>query len=60
MNVSQETREKLQKQIDALQRRMREDANDLEYETHLQRMRALRRVLDRLSQQGAQAAARRH
>lgn len=60
MNVSQETREKLQKQIDALQRRMREDANDLEYETHLQRMRALRRVLDRLSQLGAQAAARRH
>ena len=35
MSLTDETRQKLQKQIDALKKRMLYDANDLDYETHL-------------------------
>lgn len=44
--VSSETLERLQEQIDALSQRMRYDANDLDYETHLQKKRELQRTLD--------------
>lgn len=46
MAVSSETLERLQEQIDALSQRMRYDANDLDYETHLQKKRELQRTLD--------------
>ena len=48
MAVSPEVLERLQAQIDALEQRMRYDANDLEYETHLQKKRELQRMLDTL------------
>ena len=47
MSLSPETRERLQKQIDALQKRMQLDSNDLDYETHLHTVRTLQRILDR-------------
>lgn len=46
MSLPEETRLKLQKQIDALKKRMLHDANDLDYETHLHLVRTLQRVLD--------------
>ncbi len=46
--ASNEALMRLQAQIDALDRRMRYDANDLDYETHLQRKRELQSILDRL------------
>lgn len=47
MSLPDETRQKLQKQIDALKKRMLYDANDLDYETHLHLVRSLQKVLDR-------------
>jgi len=46
VTASPEVLARLQTQIDELSRRMRYDANDLEYETHLQRKRELQRMLD--------------
>ncbi len=46
MAVSQEILDRLQARIDALDKRMRYDGNDLEYETHLQKKRELQRTLD--------------
>lgn len=46
MAVSAETLSRIQTQIDELARRMRYDANDLDYETHLQKKRELQRMLD--------------
>ena len=46
MSLSKETRQKLQEQIDALKKRMHYDANELDYETHLHKMRTLQRMLD--------------
>ncbi len=46
MAVSQEILDRLQAQIDALDKRLRYDGNDLEYETHLQKKRELQRTLD--------------
>lgn len=50
MSLPDETRQKLQKQIDALRKRMLYDANDLDYETHLYLVRSLQKVLDREKQ----------
>ena len=41
------TREKLQRSVDELSRRMTIDSNDLDYETHLHTLRTLRRILDK-------------
>jgi hypothetical protein len=46
MSLSPETRERLQRQIDALRKRMQLDSNDLEYETHLHTLRMLQHLLD--------------
>ena len=46
MSLPDEMRQKLQKQIDALKKRMLYDANDLDYETHLFLVRTLQKVLD--------------
>ena len=46
MAVSQKILDRLQAQIDALDKRLRYDGNDLEYETHLQKKRELQRTLD--------------
>lgn len=40
--------ERLQKRIDELERRMRLDSNDLDYESHLRQKRELQAVLDRM------------
>ena len=52
--ASEEVLKRLQVQIDGLSQRMRYDANDLDYETHLQRKRELQRILDTLKQKGKQ------
>ncbi|TCS82024.1 aminoglycoside phosphotransferase [Pectinatus cerevisiiphilus] len=44
--MTDEVRDKLQKRIEELKRRMNYDANDLDYETHLHMMRDLQRILD--------------
>ena len=45
-----EARARLQASIDGLERRMKLDSNDLEYETHLRQKRQLQRILDRLKE----------
>ncbi|MBR0283647.1 MAG: aminoglycoside phosphotransferase [Selenomonadaceae bacterium] len=52
--ASNEVLRRLQVQIDGLSQRMRYDANDLDYETHLQRKRELQRILDTLKRKGKQ------
>lgn len=52
--ASEEVLKRLQVQIDGLSQRMRYDANDLDYETHLQRKRELQRILDALKRQRKQ------
>ena len=47
MALSQEVKDKLQKRIDGLKRRMQYDANDLDYETHLQQVRELQKLINR-------------
>ena len=47
MSLTDETRQKLQKQIDALKKRMLYDANDLDYATHLFLYSTLQKMLDR-------------
>lgn len=44
--LSPEVREKLQKRIDELKKRMQYDANDLDYETHLNQVRELQRLVN--------------
>ena len=45
MALSQEVKEKLQKRIDELKKRMQYDANDLDYETHLNQVRELQQLM---------------
>ena len=47
MALSQEVKEKLQKRIEELKKRMQYDANDLDYETHLNQVRELQQRIDR-------------
>ncbi len=47
MSLSVDARNKLQQQINELKKRMQYDANDLDYETHLQQVRELQKILDR-------------
>ena len=47
MALSQEVKEKLQKRIEELKKRMQYDANDLDYETHLNQVRELQQLIDR-------------
>ena len=42
-----EAMERLQKSIDCIEKRMRIDSNDLDYETHLRQKRKLQQFLDR-------------
>lgn len=46
MALSPEVREKLQRRIDELKKRMLYDANDLDYETHLNQVRELQRLVN--------------
>lgn len=39
---------RLQASIDGIERRMRLDSNDLDYETHLHQKRRLQEILDRM------------
>ena len=45
MALSLETKEKLQRRIDELKKRMLYDANDLDYETHLNQVRELQKII---------------
>ncbi|BEU88369.1 hypothetical protein TAMA11512_18330 [Selenomonas sp. TAMA-11512] len=56
MKSSRESLRKLKAQRDLLQRRMQEEASDLDFETHLERVRTLQRVIDRLESGEKQAA----
>ena len=53
-----EARARLQASIDGLERRMKMDANDLEYETHLRQKRQLQQILDRLKKQAERFSER--
>lgn len=46
MALSPEVREKLQKRIEELKKRMHYDANDLDYETHLNQVRELQKLIN--------------
>lgn len=46
MALSAEVREKLQRRIDELKKRMQYDANDLDYETHLNMVRELQKIVN--------------
>lgn len=46
MALSSEVREKLQKRIEELKKRMHYDANDLDYETHLNQVRELQKLIN--------------
>lgn len=50
MALSQEVKEKLQKRIDELKKRMQYDANDLDYETHLHQVRELQKLINNSKQ----------
>ena len=50
MALSPEVKEKLQRRIDELKKRMQYDANDLDYETHLNQVRELQQLMDRNKQ----------
>ena len=54
--MSSEAMERLQHRIDALERRMRLDSNDLDYETHLRQKRELQAMLDRMKKGGVPMA----
>lgn len=45
MSLSPEVLAKLQARIDDLKKRMQYDANDLDYETHLNQVRELQRII---------------
>ena len=45
MALSPDTTEKLQRRIDELKKRMLYDANDLDYETHLNQVRELQKII---------------
>ena len=42
---------RIQQSIDSIEKRMRVDSNDLDYETHLRQKRQLQQILDRLKEQ---------
>lgn len=46
MALSPEVKEKLQRRIDELKKRMLYDANDLDYETHLNQVRELQKLIN--------------
>ncbi len=46
MALSPEVKEKLQRRIDELKKRMQYDANDLDYETHLNQVRELQKLIN--------------
>ncbi len=54
--MSSEAMERLQNRIDALERRMRLDSNDLDYETHLRQKRELQAMLARMKKGGVPMA----
>lgn len=51
VTLKKEVRERLQQQINELKKRMQYDANDLDYETHLHRVRELQKILDKAGEE---------
>ena len=49
MALSPEVRNRLQARIDELKKRMQYDANDLDYETHLNQVRELQKIISAAS-----------
>ena len=50
--IHSEAMERLQKSIDCIEKRLRIDSNDLDYETHLRQKRKLQQILDRMRSRG--------
>ena len=50
MTANEAARQRLQQSIDNIEKRLRIDSNDLEYETHLRQKRQLQQILDRLKE----------
>ena len=48
MTPREESLRKLKEQRDLLQGRMQEEASDLDFETHLERIRTLQRVIEKM------------
>ena len=46
--MDEKVRGRLQARIDELNKRLRVDSNDLEYESHLRQKRELQRILDHM------------
>lgn len=46
--TSSEAMARIQQSIDNIEKRMRVDSNDLDYETHLRQKRQLQQILDRM------------
>lgn len=44
---------RIQQSIDSIEKRMRLDSNDLDYETHLRQKRQLQQILDRMKEKQA-------
>ena len=53
MALSPEVRSRLQARIDELKKRMQYDANDLDYETHLNQVRELQKIITAASKSPA-------
>ena len=49
---------RLQQSIDNIEKRMRLDSNDLDYETHLRQKRQLQQILDRMKARNSENLSR--
>lgn len=50
MNTKEEAMQRLQNSIDNIDKRLKIDSNDLDYETHLRQKKQLQQILDRMKQ----------
>lgn len=50
MNTKEEAMQRLQHSIDHIDKRLKIDSNDLDYETHLRQKKQLQQILDRMKQ----------
>ena len=50
MNTKEEEMQRLQHSIDNIDKRLKIDSNDLDYETHLRQKKQLQQILDRMKQ----------
>ena len=55
MDDKQAVMTRLQARIDAINKRLAIDSNDLDYETHLRQKRQLQQILDRMKEKAKKA-----